>query len=933
MKQMNCMDDKYLNINKLRDPKFYLETFCKIKGKTPGKLIPFILNEAQKDLFNTVRKNSRVIICKSRQIGFSTAMTGFFYHNTIMNPGTTTALIGYNSELTAELLDKVKTFYRSTPPDLRPTIQYNSKYEISFPRVNSKILVLPSSENVGRGYTLTNVLATELSAWDKQEEKMTTLEASVPIEGKLVIESCVTGDTIIFTENGPKYMIDIHDWDNNQLGFSIGKDIKLDGHYGLQPTNIYYNSGVKKGFRIKTCHGYELGMSSVHKLFVLRDGKLEFVKAKDMKVGDFLTIKYGQELWGNNDKVDWNPSVYPGFNKQKIKLFNPKIITEDLAYLIGVILGDGYVSKKYNEVVVTNIDKDLTNFLLSFPLGLKFYQGKKANCYHFRCSNQSFIEFLQEYIGFKEGVKASEKEIPKIIFGWSRKNVVAFLRGLFDADGSCRNDRGEVSLTSTSKQIIDVTRSLLINFGIISRTYSYNTKPSKKVKVWSSGYKLEISRGHSNIFLDKIGFRIMRKQNNRNIQKKCYSCLQEFIPELGKTLKKNMKVLGLKYSDISNGMNKSFFSDSGNITYLTLGKILEKCRNKKSEEYIRIKELFNKGYFYDEIKSIIPIEENVYDFTVNNGHTVTSNGFVGHNTPRGQGNLYHRMWMTDDNGYEKREYGWWWGYSEEEKEMIRKRMNNPMKFAQEYGLEFLASGRLVFDNNIIKKQRKNILSVGDKVIDHITGKEFTVREEDGLRIYKEPEEGGLYVAGVDVSEGIEGGDFSVMVIWNRKTGEEVAMYRGLLPPDIFANKLNKWGRLYNNALMVVEVNNHGLTTLTILRQLVYPTLYFRPTKFETIGQTTSDKIGWKTTKMTRPLLIDDFAQAVRDNLLTIHSKELLNEMSVFVYNDSGNMQPQEGFKDDGIFAAGIGYQGFKVMHSGPLEQISYSEHLPINFSY
>jgi len=474
------MEPNKYPLEKLRDPKFYLENFTKIKGKKPGSLVPFILNEAQKDLFNAVRTDPRVIILKARQIGFSTAMVGYYYHKTIMNPGTNTAIIGYNADLTAELLQKVKTFYKTTPKELRPTIEYNSKYEISFPAMDSKILVLPSTVNVGRGYTLHNVLATELSAWDDAEEKMMTLEASVPIDGSLVIES----------------------------------------------------------------------------------------------------------------------------------------------------------------------------------------------------------------------------------------------------------------------------------------------------------------------------------------------------------------------------------------------------------------------------------------------------------TPRGQGNLYHRMWMTDDNGYTKKEYGWWWGYTLEEIELIKKRMNNPMKFAQEYGLEFLASGRSVFDQLIIAKQRKNTLKVGDKRKDI----DFTVYENDGLRIYREPEPGHYYIFGVDVSEGVEGGDYSTAHVWDRMTGEEVAMFRGLLAPDLFAGKLDKWGRKYNNALMVVEVNNHGLTTITVLKQKIYPCLYFRPAKFDGFGMLTSDKLGWKTTKMTRDILIDDFAQAVRDEDLTIHSKELLDEMSVFVYDDSGDMKPQSTFHDDCIFGAAIGFQGFKVMSDKPMDQLNYTHY-------
>jgi len=299
-------------------------------------------------------------------------------------------------------------------------------------------------------------------------------------------------------------------------------------------------------------------------------------------------------------------------------------------------------------------------------------------------------------------------------------------------------------------------------------------------------------------------------------------------------------------------------------------------------------------------------------------------------TPKGVANLFHRMWMTE-NEYVKKKYGWWWGYTKEQMDKKRK-SKGPQIFAQEYGLEFLASGHSVFESMIILQQRRNILKVGD-VRKEKGKKDFIVYKKDGWTIYREPEEDGLYVCGGDVAEGIEGGDYSVAIIWNRKTGEEVAMWRGLIAPDRFGEILNKKGREYNNALMVVEINNHGLTTVTVLKQLIYPSMYFRQAKLETLGTTTSDRIGWKTTKVTRPLLIDDFIQMARDKEIVIHSKILLDEMSVFVYDDNGNMVPQSGFFDDTIFSAGIGLQGFKVLYDKKLDQINYKQHLPVNFSY
>lgn len=476
------------NIEQLADPRFYLENFCKIKGKDKG-LESFILKPAQLDIFNTIQEHNRVMIMKARQIGFSTSVTGFLYHKTIITPGVTTALVGYNNDLTAELLEKIKTFYRTTPDALKPTIHYNSKYEISFPKVDSKVLILPSTENVGRGYTINFALLTEVPFWEKAEEKMITLEASVPVNGKIIIES----------------------------------------------------------------------------------------------------------------------------------------------------------------------------------------------------------------------------------------------------------------------------------------------------------------------------------------------------------------------------------------------------------------------------------------------------------SPGSIGDYFHRMWVSN-NDYVKKEYGWWWNYSQEEIETIRRRMNNPRKFNNNYALEFLISGRSVFSEETIGNQRKTILKLGD-VVKLSDGSEHIVRQEEEFVIYKPPELGHFYSVGADCSEGVTGGDYSVAVIIDRNTGEEVGFWRGLIAPDKFAKILNKWGRNYNNALMVVEAEAHGNVVLNILKQLLYPSLYFRPSRYDTIGNPWSDKLGWRTTKVTRPILIDEFEQATREVSLIIHSKEIVDEMTVFIYNDANNMIAMEGYHDDCIFAAAIALQGFKVLSNKPMTQLDFSQHLPASGGY
>jgi hypothetical protein len=209
------------------------------------------------------------------------------------------------------------------------------------------------------------------------------------------------------------------------------------------------------------------------------------------------------------------------------------------------------------------------------------------------------------------------------------------------------------------------------------------------------------------------------------------------------------------------------------------------------------------------------------------------------------------------------------------------------------------------------------------------GSDHAVREEEGFRVFKPVEPGHVYVVGAGCSEGVTGGDYSVGVVLDRETGEEVGKWRGLLAPDKFAKVLDKWGRYYNNALMVVEAEAHGNVVLNVLKNMLYPSLYFRPARFETIAASFSDKLGWKTTKLTRPILIDEFEQMVREGDLKIHSKETVDEMTVFIYNDQGNMICMNSYHDDCIFATAIAYQGFKVLSGKKMDQLDYRSHLPM----
>jgi hypothetical protein len=226
------------------------------------------------------------------------------------------------------------------------------------------------------------------------------------------------------------------------------------------------------------------------------------------------------------------------------------------------------------------------------------------------------------------------------------------------------------------------------------------------------------------------------------------------------------------------------------------------------------------------------------------------------------------------------------------------------------------------------------MKVGEHVKDR-DGFESTVKiDEEGVTIYYPPRPDRNYVLGADVAEGVTGGDYSVFTIFDRETGDEVAFWRGYLAPDRFGNFLDKYGRIYNNALMCPEINNHGLTVVTTLKNKQYPTMYFRTvTKMDTMGTKFSDRLGWRTTKVSKPLMIDDLREALFDGSYKIHSEATIDEMLTFVFDSDGNMETQSSFHDDCIIASAICLQGFKIMYKGKLEQLDYEKILPESSPY
>lgn len=110
---------------------------------------------------------------------------------------------------------------------------------------------------------------------------------------------CVSYETMIFTDEGIKEVGEYFNYERTKLEkYTVLNQLVMNRYGELEESNMGVTSGYKDVKRIRTKLGYEIEASLNHRIIADKGDGIDWIKAKDLSVGDKISIHLDNEIWG-----------------------------------------------------------------------------------------------------------------------------------------------------------------------------------------------------------------------------------------------------------------------------------------------------------------------------------------------------------------------------------------------------------------------------------------------------------------------------------------------------------------------------------------------------------------------------------------------------------------------------------------------------------
>ena len=487
-----------------------------------------------------------------------------------------------------------------------------------------------------------------------------------------VVGECFVKDTLVLTKKG---LLPIQD-------IKTGDEVYTQK--GTQKVVQTYQMPEKPLIRVVLDNGLSNVVTLSQKFKVLTSNwKFEWKEAKDLTQDDYVVVKTGYPKINNDVKL------------QQIEKGQPTELNENIAYLLGLFVSDGWITQDYSakklarigftagndrEIAEKVIDIFKKEFNYESSIEEKFSDGNCKTIYNVRINNKNINEFFVANFAIL-GLKALTKKIPDAIFQSPANVIFSFISGLIEGDGYISDTRNRVNYVSISEILIDQLMILLLSQGIFSGKYKMKMASGnsvvlgRKIQGKHVSYCLEIKGEHAVVLSSKINLASKNKGRRAiTLASKHITSHDrkgpnryDIIPYASNILFQELSDFHLRggwYQDVNGNKFRDGigYPDDTKIRYssdlhqMPLRKtqvldwgVKDKLEKIGSSILGLLNEIIEHNIFFVKVDSIKEVAaQETFDIEVANDHEFVANGIISHNCmgkyhPHGDMAIYDTM--------------------------------------------------------------------------------------------------------------------------------------------------------------------------------------------------------------------------------------------------------------------------------------------------
>jgi ribonucleoside-diphosphate reductase alpha chain len=443
---------------------------------------------------------------------------------------------------------------------------------------------------------------------------------------------CVAEDSLVSTDEGLREIgtldgttAEFEQWDELDVG------VTTDG--GTKRATAVYDNGFDAVKQLRTTGGFGVTSTFGHRFrAITEDGEYTWKEAEAFEPGDNIVLQRGTFDGGVPPALD--TSERDDFHHNtNTDLTVPDRLTPELAEFLGYFMGDGYVHEDVGVKLAVESDAEqLDDYLRDLGrsvFGVEPTVEDKDTRHILSFGGRHLPRFFADNGWTKEtgneGEGAASAFVPEAVLGADEACAKAFLRGLFEADGTASR---KVELSTVSETLAEQVQTLLLSLGCVfvrdelamdERDDHFGDRPRHTVR---GANKREDAR-----FLDEIGF--LTKDTDFELTAQSYK--NDTYPAA--TVELLRAVEG--YDDVSADVKKRVTQSpiNGAISRKTVRDV-----EAQTGETVELDGRPLAQFYVAEIESVEEGKAYTKDISVPSNNTYVANGFVTHNTTSMVGN-------------------------------------------------------------------------------------------------------------------------------------------------------------------------------------------------------------------------------------------------------------------------------------------------------